>query len=468
MIFRFSALAVSIVLILLCAACNVEQPESRETAYPSLTPIKLNGKCGYLNDEGELVIEPRFDAAYDFTEGLALVSIDNMQGVIDAQGRMLVGPKFTGSLVTGFRQGLATVAYEYKWGVIDRKGNWVVEPKYEYVIGPFDDRGLARMLVNYGKSAVVFNKRGEIQTCEPADELNEELYKGGQGFFSACFLKGGGLEVTSVEFDQAFYFHDRELGLHCAKANNELYGLLNEKGEWAVEPGFAAIRPFSRGLAPALQPGGGWGFIDPAGEWVVQPKFGSLVPLESSGLAQAQAVHTELWGLVDKQGEWVVEPSFNLMEPFRNGLALVRDQEGKYGFIDDQGRLAIPPRFDWVDPWSNPFAGHDLAVAAIDVTEAVDRRVKLPDGNMGNAGDVKIKGNFGIIDRAGNWVLPPEYASIDEFPEQGGCTTGRDKQGRTVIINAKGRVVLFLERENGRKALKDPAGNLVWPLSEAN
>ncbi|MBQ9670548.1 MAG: WG repeat-containing protein [Prevotella sp.] len=56
--------------------------------------VMIDGKCGYINKKGKLVIEPQFDNAYSFNEGKAIVIInksDNYQeyAVINKKGEIL-------------------------------------------------------------------------------------------------------------------------------------------------------------------------------------------------------------------------------------------------------------------------------------------------------------------------------------------------------------------------------------------
>ena len=39
-------------------------------------PIRIDGKWGYMDSEGRIVITPRFDFASHFSEGLALVYLE--------------------------------------------------------------------------------------------------------------------------------------------------------------------------------------------------------------------------------------------------------------------------------------------------------------------------------------------------------------------------------------------------------
>jgi len=51
---------------------------------------------------------------------------------------------------------------------------------------------------------------------------------------------------------------------------DELYGYLNEAGEWVIEPRFLNAHGFSEGLA-LVEDLPGWGYIDSDGAWVVRP-----------------------------------------------------------------------------------------------------------------------------------------------------------------------------------------------------
>lgn len=53
-------------------------------------PRKKDGKYGYIDSTGKFVIEPRFNWAGEFSEGLARVGIGGKGGVIDRTGKVVV------------------------------------------------------------------------------------------------------------------------------------------------------------------------------------------------------------------------------------------------------------------------------------------------------------------------------------------------------------------------------------------
>ena len=60
-----------------------------------LIPVKKDSKWGFININGTITIEPRFDYALGFSEGLAGVQINNKWGYIDSTGQILIEPFFS-------------------------------------------------------------------------------------------------------------------------------------------------------------------------------------------------------------------------------------------------------------------------------------------------------------------------------------------------------------------------------------
>ena len=71
-----------------------------------LAVIRKKGKWGYINKKGEEIIPAQFKAAWSFSEGVARVlTFDKKMGFIDPDGNFIIEPNF--DLVEDFHEDLA-------------------------------------------------------------------------------------------------------------------------------------------------------------------------------------------------------------------------------------------------------------------------------------------------------------------------------------------------------------------------
>ncbi|MCL1854665.1 MAG: WG repeat-containing protein [Clostridia bacterium] len=88
---------------------------------------------GFIDRTGSVIIEPEWDYAAPFSEGLAFVTKDegkgDKRGFIDRAGNVVSEPQWDEA--DSFSNGLARVKKDGKWGFIDREGNVVIEPQWE-------------------------------------------------------------------------------------------------------------------------------------------------------------------------------------------------------------------------------------------------------------------------------------------------------------------------------------------------
>jgi WG containing repeat len=86
-------------------------------------------KWGYLDSSGNWAIQPRFDVAADFSEGLAAVSVRvpkgdrDKWGYIDKKGILVIPVQFDRALP--FASGLAKVKTNTGWRYLDKQGKFV-------------------------------------------------------------------------------------------------------------------------------------------------------------------------------------------------------------------------------------------------------------------------------------------------------------------------------------------------------
>lgn len=119
---------------------------------------------GFIDSTGKFAIEPRFESARDFQQGLAAVKIDGAWGFINIEGRGVIAPKF--ARVQDFHEGLAAVLVNGKWGFIDKQGNAVVEARFE-AVKPFSEQ--LAIAFHHGRP-VYIDRTGNIKLAGPFKE----------------------------------------------------------------------------------------------------------------------------------------------------------------------------------------------------------------------------------------------------------------------------------------------------------
>jgi WG repeat protein len=116
---------------------------STETEPSKIKPIKVGQHFGYQDDSGMIVIDPLYDRAGPFVQGLALVTIGDKSGYISIKGETLGGELW--EEIHPFFEDLARVKRDGKYGFIDRSGKLVIEPQFSQAAD--FSQGLAAVMI---------------------------------------------------------------------------------------------------------------------------------------------------------------------------------------------------------------------------------------------------------------------------------------------------------------------------------
>ena len=90
--------------------------------------INVNGKWGYSNAKGNVIIYPQFDGAKTFAEDLAAISQNGQWGYINRAGKIVIPPQFDDA--ESFSGGMAAVMQGNKRDFIDATGKTILNTKY--------------------------------------------------------------------------------------------------------------------------------------------------------------------------------------------------------------------------------------------------------------------------------------------------------------------------------------------------
>ena len=85
-------------------------------------------KWGYVDSTGAWIVEPRFEEAGNFSEGLAPVRMNGKWGYIDTSGKVIIQQGF--ETAQAFSDGLALVWWPRSCGYIDKTGKLVIPREY--------------------------------------------------------------------------------------------------------------------------------------------------------------------------------------------------------------------------------------------------------------------------------------------------------------------------------------------------
>ncbi len=95
--------------------------------------VMKDGKTGFRDLDGNVVIEPKYESAEMFSEGLSAVTLSEkgLTGYINTKGEMVIPPSF--EYAGSFGNGLASFRAHDLYGFIDRTGKEVIAPQYAWV-----------------------------------------------------------------------------------------------------------------------------------------------------------------------------------------------------------------------------------------------------------------------------------------------------------------------------------------------
>lgn len=274
------------------------------------------GQFGYINQKGEMIIEPIYQCARDFSEGLA--------AVCDTVG----------------------------FGFIDTKGNVVIPHQFRDVLGPFKG-GIAPITTLDGERGYV-NKEGKVfalgisRISFNPDSEGLLKYDKDNKF---GFVDTNGNVVIEPQFDDISEFSE---GLAAVKLKNN-WGFINRTGEIVIKCKYEAAKEFKEGLAP-IQVFGLWGFINKTGKTVIKAQYRNASCF-SEGLADVAHKKTKAHGYIDKNGKLVINHKYSSGYSFKDGLAVVGRVDGvKDGVIDKKGRTIVDLEYDRIEPFSEGLA----------------------------------------------------------------------------------------------------------------
>ena len=263
-------------------------------------PARVNGKWGFMDNQGNWLIKPRFDNAREFSDGLAPVATNDHWGLIDKKGNWVVPAKFDG--IQRFSQGFAAARKGLYSGYIDRKGNWIVKPCFSAAF-PFSDGFAAAQLAD------------------------------GQW----TFVHSSGV-MTKPRYYRVRSFSE---GLAAVEEDNK-WGYINTSGKWVIPPVYSSCGPFQNGRALVRKDKKSL-LIDKQGKVLCSGTRLIAISTPSMVALPAFTSNKEV-GYVDASGKFVLQPELAGMQPFMNGVAFAYKKGQRHLKLADYSHSIYNPQ----------------------------------------------------------------------------------------------------------------------------
>lgn len=425
-------------------------------------PIVVQGRWGFIDSTGAVVVAPRFAQVQEFTEGLAPVREAGHYGFADGAGRLVLAQRY--GYASPFHHGLALVQQDSTPRLIDRTGRRVpLATTYQQLAWQpgLDQGGVWVGTLPSGKRQLLATD-GQLASPTQFERVGE--------------LSNNRIVVSGPE------------PLRNAQGQNEVsaVGVLDRHGRFVVPYyRFHDISAFCEGLALAsiYQPGDDadyWGIIDTTGRLVARlppgQYFGSFEKHKfSNGLAQITIITSGRYSTgegypapINHAGRVLFRrPNLRQLSAFSHGRAWAQEKNGNWYLIDKAGRrlstVAIssplrPGGFDAAPAFAGGAEVVELAngggYAALDSTGRVVRRLayKFGRNEPQQAGDLVLFYAADSAQRLGFWnwrtglLVQPRFAAIDYAGYQ---------HGLLAVVEAN------------RQGYLSPAGRYVWRAAPA-
>ncbi len=394
-------------ILLLATLLAAGLTNAQTLAYESSTQ-----KFGYKGNNGNWVINPRFQRASEF-EGAArkwaLVKLDDRWGVIDIDGNLICRNVF-------HERDVARQAAQ-EWEAMSEPGKWVYPTR-----NPADGRWGFVDYYGRWKFQPVYEAANVHQGRDPKSYA--AVKKDGRW---GCIDGRGVLVINNI------FLRSEEA---------------EEAGaQWAMGRNYYKWRRAATNPQTGL-----WGFVDYLGRWAVQPLYSEVLPFGNDNLYEYTQVKQEgRWGNLNRSGEIITTPIFftadqaaYALRQYEHGRALEawrfpvsNPADGKWGWVDWSGEWRIQPQFDDATHFANDtglfatakYDGYWMVIG--DTGEFLSRNVFTLSSEAWNAGNEWDTGQelghwlypimdpgtqaWGYVDYRGQWVIKPTLEDAKLF-----------------------------------------------------
>ncbi len=204
-------------------------------------------------------------------------------------------------------------------------------------------------------------------------------------------------------------------GMLAIKRDNK-WGFVDKNFIEVIKPQYDEVNYFYCGWCP-VRVGSLWGLIDPKGQWIVEPSYEFIEISEETKLAII--CQKGKYGLIDDKGQVKINASYEKMSFLKDGkMSFVKN--GKTGMINEKGVELISAKYKGIYAYAN-FPDKSKFSFYVQIEEEVPTK-----------GGFYIKNKTGIIEKSGRVTIIDKDESYSFFRDDLGMAT--DEFNNTVRL----------------------------------
>lgn len=432
-----------ILFIFVVLACNQEKMVNQGGYNPklhtledgdTLLPIKVDGKTGYINQAGEVIIKPVFKNAGPFSEGLAFTRKKGLFGYINKSGKFVLDPIY--AYATSFHHNRAKVIHKGKKKVIDSQGREVFSLDTLGVKDIDAFKNNMAKIKTYGEHAGYVNRNGKLII----DTVFEEIRKFNHGVAVAYMdtlldgkkSSGWGLIDTTGSLLSEFglykeigTFRDSFFKVELKGKDPDFgpkYGYMNLKGNleftlpykkfWMGQPfldDYAVIdyiyRVDSEAMTITLQ------------DTVVFNKKGEPIT-QSKEKKYYNKDYKDHAVIINKKGEVIFDsPKFKVIQNLGSGKILAGEEYHDYQLINF--KTGEKPLNGTITSFEGTFEDGLLIAGS--------------------------NNNMGVLNESGKWVISPRYKRLKKINTFKGYYWAEGDSAKYFIVNSKDQTIFSFD-----------------------
>lgn len=351
--------------------------------------VKEMGRWGFIDKNGNLVVEPKYVFSTPFSEGISLNKTTNGKlQLLNLSGTIIAENELDFTYIGQLHEGMASIKIDDRWGFVDSNASLVIQPQFKRAYN-FDE-GYSEVELNTGKwSFIDLNGRFitglTFRGVSPFSEGLAAFYGSSDGT-DVGFLTGSGeidFEVDNIYLDflagvqykngyvsagtltkpyllkhlfmpnswgyrdwgyldrngQFIYETDIYFPLDNCRFrffDGSKYGVKNGANDWIADPVFEFVDLYVEDVS-VVRISNRYGYMGLDGGFISSPNFLQANRF-SEGVAAVQFSDTGKWGFIEKDGKVLLHGKFDSASDFNGGLSRV-EFDGEWGYLDKSGKI---------------------------------------------------------------------------------------------------------------------------------